>query len=197
MEILSKGGNAADAAVATVFNLTVSDYGSTCIGGEVPFEGIELFRSAVENHTSGQRGPNVRARGLHDLFVLLREPGQDRAKRRLPAPAQPVEPGARVDHEAGQVVAPGQPGLRVNVTTDEVVRYSPRKIDVINLETNTFETVEIAALLREFGSEYPILHQLVSIARDDRLEVAGEGMPERRRQAPFGPLPGHAALCPL
>jgi gamma-glutamyltranspeptidase/glutathione hydrolase len=37
LEILSKGGNAADAGVATVFNLTVSDYGSTCIGGEVPF----------------------------------------------------------------------------------------------------------------------------------------------------------------
>jgi gamma-glutamyltranspeptidase / glutathione hydrolase len=37
LEILSKGGNAADAAVATVFNLAVSDFGSFCIGGEVPF----------------------------------------------------------------------------------------------------------------------------------------------------------------
>ncbi|HLP71883.1 MAG TPA: gamma-glutamyltransferase [Bacteroidales bacterium] len=37
LEILSLGGNAADAGVATVFNLTVSDFGSTCIGGEVPF----------------------------------------------------------------------------------------------------------------------------------------------------------------
>ncbi|HLN55664.1 MAG TPA: gamma-glutamyltransferase [Bacteroidales bacterium] len=37
LEILSIGGNAADAGVATVFNLTVSDFGSTCIGGEVPF----------------------------------------------------------------------------------------------------------------------------------------------------------------
>lgn len=37
LDILSRGGNAADAAVATVFSLTVSDFGSTCIGGEVPF----------------------------------------------------------------------------------------------------------------------------------------------------------------
>ena len=37
LEILSKGGNAIDAAVATIFNLAVSDYGSFCIGGEVPF----------------------------------------------------------------------------------------------------------------------------------------------------------------
>ncbi|MDQ1297127.1 MAG: gamma-glutamyltranspeptidase / glutathione hydrolase [Bacteroidota bacterium] len=37
LKILSKGGNAVDGAVATVFNLAVSDYGSFCIGGEVPF----------------------------------------------------------------------------------------------------------------------------------------------------------------
>jgi gamma-glutamyltranspeptidase / glutathione hydrolase len=37
LEILSKGGNAVDGAVATIFNLAVSDYGSFCIGGEVPF----------------------------------------------------------------------------------------------------------------------------------------------------------------
>jgi len=37
------------------------------------------------------------------------------------------------------LIAPGQPGLRVNVTPDEVIRYSPSKIDVINLETRQFE----------------------------------------------------------
>ncbi len=37
LEMLRNGGNAADAAVATIFNLAVSDYGLFCIGGEVPF----------------------------------------------------------------------------------------------------------------------------------------------------------------
>jgi gamma-glutamyltranspeptidase/glutathione hydrolase len=37
IDILSQGGNAIDGAVATIFNLAVSDYGSFCIGGEVPF----------------------------------------------------------------------------------------------------------------------------------------------------------------
>jgi gamma-glutamyltranspeptidase / glutathione hydrolase len=42
--ILEKGGNAVDGAVATIFNLAVSDYGSFCIGGEVPF----MFYSAKD-----------------------------------------------------------------------------------------------------------------------------------------------------
>lgn len=37
IDILSQGGNAVDAAVAVIFCLSVSDYGSFCIGGEVPF----------------------------------------------------------------------------------------------------------------------------------------------------------------
>ena len=37
IETLQKEGNAVDAAVATIFNLAVSDYGLFCIGGEVPF----------------------------------------------------------------------------------------------------------------------------------------------------------------
>jgi gamma-glutamyltranspeptidase len=37
IDILDKGGNAVDEAVATIFNLVVSDYRSFCVGGEVPF----------------------------------------------------------------------------------------------------------------------------------------------------------------
>ncbi|NIT57419.1 MAG: hypothetical protein GWN00_14660, partial [Aliifodinibius sp.] len=60
------------------------------------------------------------------------------------------------------LISPGQPGLKVNVSTDEVVKYSPRKIDVINLETNTFETIEIQDLLSECGHEYPEITNIVS-----------------------------------
>ena len=35
------------------------------------------------------------------------------------------------------LLAPGQPGLRVNQTPEEVLRYSPKKADVINLETGS------------------------------------------------------------
>jgi predicted nucleotidyltransferase len=68
------------------------------------------------------------------------------------------------------LVSPGQPNLRPNVTPDEKIRYSPRKADVIDLETNSLETVDIRSLFAECGEEYPNLHQLVSILREDRLE---------------------------
>jgi pyruvate,water dikinase len=67
------------------------------------------------------------------------------------------------------LVAPGQPSLRVNVTLDEKVRYSPRMMDVINLETNSLETVAVRELVRECGDEYPMLRQLVSVLSEDRL----------------------------
>jgi len=37
IDILDKGGNAIDGAVAVIFNLAVSNYGLFCIGGESPF----------------------------------------------------------------------------------------------------------------------------------------------------------------
>jgi len=75
----------------------------------------------------------------------------------------------RVGDDYPILLAPGQPGLRVNVTPDEVVRYSPRWVDVINLETNTFETVELQALMRKYGMDYPMIRQIVSIAGENRI----------------------------
>ena len=67
------------------------------------------------------------------------------------------------------LVAPGQPGLRVNVSPDEIVRYSPRKVDVINLATGSFETIEARRLLEEAGPEIPRLELLVSVVDHDRV----------------------------
>lgn len=79
----------------------------------------------------------------------------------------------RVSDDYPILIAPGQPDLRVNVTLDEKVRYSPKKIDVINLKTNTFETMDIRDLLAHCGADYPLVNQLVSVIRDERLEQPG------------------------
>jgi hypothetical protein len=67
------------------------------------------------------------------------------------------------------LVSPGQPGLRVNVSPEDVARYSPRKADVINLAANDFETLDLRDLLREPGGQYPALSQIVSVYEHDRL----------------------------
>ena len=61
------------------------------------------------------------------------------------------------------LIAPGQVGLRVNITADEVVRYAPKKVDVINLKTNSFETIEVKELLRQCGEGIPAVDKIVSV----------------------------------
>ncbi len=75
----------------------------------------------------------------------------------------------RVGDDYPILVAPGQPGLRVNVTQDEIIRYAPRRVDVINLQTRRFETVAAADLFSEYGREYPALNLIAST-------VDGEGL---------------------
>ncbi|MDX9720294.1 MAG: PEP/pyruvate-binding domain-containing protein [Myxococcota bacterium] len=67
------------------------------------------------------------------------------------------------------LIAPGKAKLRVNVTLDEVVRYSPSKMDVINLEKNCFETKEVKELIKECGAKFPGISQVVSVFRDGML----------------------------
>jgi gamma-glutamyltranspeptidase/glutathione hydrolase len=48
LAILQRGGNAADAAVATILALSVTDSGSFCFGGEVPILVYDAKRNVVE-----------------------------------------------------------------------------------------------------------------------------------------------------
>ncbi len=69
----------------------------------------------------------------------------------------------RVSDDYPVLIAPGQPGLRVNVTREEIERYSPKKIDVINLETRQFETVLVSDLIAQHGDEYPMVRRIISV----------------------------------
>jgi pyruvate,water dikinase len=76
----------------------------------------------------------------------------------------------RVSDDYPVLIAPGQPTLRANVTVDEILKYSPKKIDVINLEANAFETVDAMELLQQEGSEYPEVRNMVSIVKGDWIQ---------------------------
>jgi len=89
----------------------------------------------------------------------------------------------RVADDYPMLIAPGQPSLRVNVTPDEVLKYSPKHVDLINLETNTFETVGVAELLRCCGTQYPQIRKLVSLVSRDRIEQLIGPLPDFTSQA--------------
>jgi hypothetical protein len=75
----------------------------------------------------------------------------------------------RVSDDYPVLFAPGQPNLRVNQSPDEVLRYSPHRVDVINLTTNRFETIEVAELLARHGAEYPGIRQMVVHVSDGQV----------------------------
>ena len=75
----------------------------------------------------------------------------------------------RLADDYPRLIAPGQPGLNVNATIDETLHYSPRQMDVIDLEHNSFSTVDVRELLREFGDEYPGIENIVSVHQDGLL----------------------------
>jgi predicted nucleotidyltransferase len=76
----------------------------------------------------------------------------------------------RLSDDYPVLAAPGKPHLRVNVTIDETIRYSPRMMDVINLKNRSFETIDIDHFLRKNNREFPHLHHLVSIISEDHIK---------------------------
>jgi len=79
----------------------------------------------------------------------------------------------RVSDDYPILIAPGQPGLRANVSQDEIVRYAPAKVDVINLNSRKFETKDIQSLFRHFGAEYPMIEKVVSVFEHNNLRKPG------------------------
>ena len=60
------------------------------------------------------------------------------------------------------MVSPGQPGLRIHLSPDEIAQYSPKKADVINIEDGNLTTIELDDLYRNFGQDFPEIGKLVS-----------------------------------
>jgi len=72
----------------------------------------------------------------------------------------------RVGDDYPILVSPGAPGLSANVTFEETVKYSPKRIDVINLESGSFDTIDIRKVLKEHGNEIPGADKLFTVYKD-------------------------------
>jgi len=87
----------------------------------------------------------------------------------------------RVGDDYPIVISPGQPGLRVNATPEEEMRYAPRWMDVIYLATNSFETVKATDFVRECGDQMPSLEPLLSVFDNGVLRQAPMGQVDFER----------------
>ncbi len=103
----------------------------------------------------------------------------------------------RVGDDYPILVSPGKPGLRANASPDEIARYSPRWMDVLNLRTNRFETVPIADFLRTSGGELPHVEQLVSILDDGNLRTPLRGRIDFTRHDLIATCEGLLTQTPL
>ena len=79
----------------------------------------------------------------------------------------------RLSDDYPVLISPGQPNLRVNVSPEEMRRYSPKRVDMINLETNEFESIEITSLLEEYGSQYPDFMNVFSVLDGNMMRQPG------------------------
>ncbi len=75
----------------------------------------------------------------------------------------------RVGDDYPIMVAPGKPEIRVYTSVEDYLLYSPKKIDVINLETKSFEALEVNKLLNEIGNNYPMMNYIFSIYEEKSL----------------------------
>ena len=79
----------------------------------------------------------------------------------------------RVNDDYPLLFSPGRPGLRINQTASDSMHYSPKYIDLLNLEKECFETLPVDTFLQEYGKEIPGLHKIVSVYQDDFMHTKG------------------------
>lgn len=76
----------------------------------------------------------------------------------------------RVGNDFPALIAPGKPDLRLNLGFNERMGYAQKYVDVINIETNTFDTISVEKLIKETGNRYPMLNDIFSIIEEDHLK---------------------------
>ena len=73
----------------------------------------------------------------------------------------------RVGDDFPILISPGQPKLRVNHVLQELQKYSPQMMDVLDMENNQFVTIPISEIIKKYGNEIPYMNQIASLLKDD------------------------------
>ena len=88
--------------------------------------------------------------------------------------------GTRAVDRTGQdfpvLMSPGQPKLRINVTSEELIRYAQKNMDVVNLEKGCLETVSTEKMIKEYGAKIPCLPYLISLFEEGDVQLSPGSM---------------------
>lgn len=76
----------------------------------------------------------------------------------------------RIGQDFPALIAPGKPDLRLNIGFEERMGYAQKYVDVINIKTNTFDTISVEQLIKEAGNSYPMLNDIFSIIEENHLK---------------------------
>jgi hypothetical protein len=68
-----------------------------------------------------------------------------------------------------KLFAPGNPNIRINNTFEEIRQYSQSYLDVINLETNKFESIELVEFLKYVNYNFPYQEKIFSFVRNETV----------------------------
>ncbi|MCX7737346.1 MAG: pyruvate, phosphate dikinase [Candidatus Kapabacteria bacterium] len=89
----------------------------------------------------------------------------------------------RIGNDYPILIAPGQPSFKLNQTYYDAINYSPKFIDVINLDTNSFETLPIKTVIEEVGNKFPMLNEIFSIVEENHIKKpVGLGIDTRKHE---------------
>lgn len=75
----------------------------------------------------------------------------------------------RVGNDYPILISPKRPNLQVNPLVEERIRYSPKYMDVINMETGIIETVDVVNFFRKYAEEFPKVNDIISVHDSGRL----------------------------
>jgi len=75
----------------------------------------------------------------------------------------------RVANDYPLLISPNKPGIRVNTSVEDMVRYSQRYMDVINIEENRLETIPVQELISGYPDDLGWFDRLLSTFKDGIL----------------------------
>ncbi|MFW3145417.1 MAG: PEP/pyruvate-binding domain-containing protein [Thermoplasmatota archaeon] len=80
----------------------------------------------------------------------------------------------RISDDYPVLISPRRPNLKVNTMVDELIQYSQKHMDVINLKEGRMESVDIKDFLRKNGVSFPLVSKMFSIySNGDLIEPRG------------------------